>query len=369
MPCRPGGASGPIACGVDFTRVSPRIFNRAAPYAGLAFRPARPRSTPPPGHLAGRGPWSAAVDHGLDYLIGRYRRSDGLFRGAVDLDGVSVDETAALYDQAFVLLALATAARARPDRAAELRDSADAVATRIRATYGLTGGGYRADDRSNTYLQNPIMHLFEAVLAWAEISGPSPWSQWADDLAAFFHERLWNSETGAINEVFDEHWRPLLGPHGCVLEPGHQFEWAWLIDRWSRAGGGGSGLATPASLYASGDRGVEPRSGLVVDEISDQGAILKGSSRLWPQTERLKAALVLASAGGEFEPRGLAAAHSALAALEMYLTTPVEGLWRDAPASIGASIDPPAPASSFYHILGAIVVLSDWAGLSQPASS
>src|SRR5437868_932904 len=60
----------------------------------------------------GPGPWRSAVRHGLDALQRRYRRPDGLYRTLCDDSGAPLDERAFLYDQAFLLLALATAAKA-----------------------------------------------------------------------------------------------------------------------------------------------------------------------------------------------------------------------------------------------------------------
>ncbi|HEX6866534.1 MAG TPA: AGE family epimerase/isomerase [Caulobacteraceae bacterium] len=39
------------------------------------------------------------------------------------------------------------------------------------------------------------------------------------------------------------------------------------------------------------------------------------------------------------------------------METPVPGLWRDRMKADGSFIDEPAPASSFYHIVGAILDL------------
>ena len=48
---------------------------------------------------------------GLKYFLTHYRRSDGLFRTLVAADGKPLDDRAFLYDQAFVLLALAESER------------------------------------------------------------------------------------------------------------------------------------------------------------------------------------------------------------------------------------------------------------------
>src|SRR4051812_4590306 len=63
------------------------------------------------GALGWDGPWADACQHGLDFLLARYRRPDGLFRTLVDAAGSPLDDAAVLYDQAFVLYATAEAAR------------------------------------------------------------------------------------------------------------------------------------------------------------------------------------------------------------------------------------------------------------------
>ena len=72
------------------------------------------------------------------------------------------------------------------------------------------------------------------------------------------------------------------------------------------------------------------------------------TARLWPQTERLKAAV----AASDWEAAALAGQ-----GLWKYLETGVPGLWRDRMNPDGSFIEEPAPASSFYHIVGAILDL------------
>ncbi len=44
--------------------------------------------------------------------------------------------------------------------------------------------------------------------------------------------------------------------------------------------------------------------------------------------------------------------------LDAFLDTPTRGLWRDWMGPDGALVDEPAPASSLYHIAGAIAELA-----------
>jgi mannose/cellobiose epimerase-like protein (N-acyl-D-glucosamine 2-epimerase family) len=41
-----------------------------------------------------------------------------------------------------------------------------------------------------------------------------------------------------------------------------------------------------------------------------------------------------------------------------YLNTPVPGLWLDLRLPSGELVDSPAPASTFYHLVGAIAALN-----------
>ncbi len=303
------------------------------------------------------GPWRGAVEHGLDYLQARCRRADGLFRATVDPSGAPADETAFLYDQAFVLLAFATSAKAAPDRRSELRERAVSLLEVVRRTYRTLDGGYRADDVSETYLANPIMHLFEAALAWLDVESEPVWNDLARELADLFLDRLYDAEAGRVGEIFDEDWRPFPGPEGRLTEPGHQFEWSWLLERWWRRGGDSRARRAARALFAAGERGVDPETGLVWDAMFDDFSVWRRTSRLWPQTERLKASLLLASTAKGPSSAYFASARSAAEAIEAYLDTDIGGLWRDTPRSSANA--PPAQASSLYHIAGAVAVMAD----------
>ncbi len=105
-------------------------------------------------------------------------------------------------------------------------------------------------------------------------------------------------------------------------------------------------------LYAAGDRGVIERNGVTRDALNDDGSLRSARARLWPQTERLKAALVLADQALDGERAALVEdAESTLRALWLYLTP--DGLWRDKRLPDGAFVDEAVPVSSFYHIMAA----------------
>ncbi len=95
---------------------------------------------------------------------------------------------------------------------------------------------------------------------------------------------------------------------------------------------------------------MDARSGVAVDALNEDLSVRSGQARLWPQTERLKAALILAEeAGGEARAPLLRDAAEALKGLSRYLEP--AGLWRDKLKPDGGFVDEPAPASSLYHIM------------------
>ena len=101
----------------------------------------------------------------------------------------------------------------------------------------------------------------------------------------------------------------------------------------------------------------------MLDDLSIHAA----GGRLWPQTARLKAALMLARRQDVQEVWYLTEAAGATRILKRYLGTPVKGLWRDALEIDGRFAQGVAPAIGLYHIAGAVAALHTAAGRLAPA--
>jgi mannose/cellobiose epimerase-like protein (N-acyl-D-glucosamine 2-epimerase family) len=304
------------------------------------------------GRLGWGGPWRAAARHGLEALDSRFLRDDGLYRAAVESPHQpAIADDAPLYEQAFILLALAAVLDSDGDIEPQAAARAERLAATIRHAFAHRDGGFSANLAGTSFLSDPLMHLFEASLAWLRADGGAPWRELASEVFDLFATRLYDPEGGRVFEVYDASWRPLPDAGDDRLEPGHQFEWAWLLSQWAELGGEGKAAAMAQRLYQTGRIGISPDTDLVVDALDDDLSVARASSRLWPQTERLRAALSL-----EADPAvRIREACSAAAAIDRYLLP--SGLWRDAPSGPQVALDHSAPASSFYHILGAIVAL------------
>ena len=313
------------------------------------------------GQLGWVGPWKRCVEDGVDRLIASYLREDGLCRTLLASDLTPLDETAMVYDQAFVMLALATA---RNVGSKETTLEARAVAIRDQLRAASLPNGAVVEGGEDAYQSNCHMHLLEACLAWEGAGGDAGWSTFADQLVTLARSTFIDAEGGFLREFFGPDWAPAAGEAGRLVEPGHQFEWAWLMARYSRARSDASALEIARKLFSHGVHGVSERLAVAVDAMNEDGTIRSQRARLWPQTEWLKAALILAEMSHDGERHGyLEAAAAAQRGLWFYLTE--DGLWRDKRLPDRSFIEEPAPASSLYHILAAFRQLCDTAATEE----
>ena len=85
---------------------------------------------------------------------------------------------------------------------------------------------------------------------------------------------------------------------------------------------------------------------------------------MWSQTERTRACVRAAAVTGEAALWDAAA--QAAETMEAFLQVPTPGLWRDWMDAGGAFREEPAPASTLYHIVGAIAELDRQTAASPP---
>jgi mannose-1-phosphate guanylyltransferase/mannose-6-phosphate isomerase len=287
------------------------------------------------------GPWLATARAGMGFYLSHARRSDGLYAATLDLAGGQSDPTPRLYEHAFVLLALAALQQADP---ADTAWGVEAAALKERlAGFRHAGGGFR-EAGDDAFQANAHMHLFEAALAWEAAGGGRGWAALSDEIAELALGRFIDPAIGVLHEFFDAGWTPLAGEAG-LIEPGHQFEWGWLLERWGAARGHEAGRAAARRLFAAGRRAWDPTRGVVSNAVWPDLSVRDPGARLWPQTEHLKAALIL----GE-DAAALAAANGLMA----YLETPARGVWRERMRPDGGFLEEPAPATSLYHLFLAV---------------
>ena len=296
--------------------------------------------------LGWSGPAGEAHRHGLAAVLAG-RGDDGLY-GALPRSGPALDGMGLLYDQAFALLALAASGEAA------LEADARALMDRL-ADFALPIGGYaERPGLAAPLFANPNMHLFESFQAWSAVSSDPVWREAAAGQAALALERLIDPDTSAIGERFDADWSRPAARGDRFVWPGHIYEWAWLMMDWKDADA--STLVSAVQLIEVAERTGVDAGGFAIFALDQQLSPIDRGARLWSQTERLRAcarAAALTDDGSLWT-----ATLQACAALEAFLDTPTPGLWRDWRDEAGAFREEAAPASSLYHIAGAIAELA-----------
>jgi mannose/cellobiose epimerase-like protein (N-acyl-D-glucosamine 2-epimerase family) len=307
------------------------------------------------GDLGWTGAAEQAVRQGLEHLIAHFRRPDGLYRTLVAPNGSALVERAVLYDQAFVLLGFAGAYHALTEARLRSRalDGAHELLTQVEATLRNAHGGFdESAPRVLPLLANSHMHLLEACLEWADRDQHPRWRKLAAEIVDLALHRFHDPANGFIREFFDAGWSLVPGEDADIVEPGHQYEWAWLLMRWSQRAPSPRAFELALKLIERAEQhGVDPTRGVAINTLFGDGRKRDARARLWPQTERIKALHLAANMTGE--SRYDAKAADAVRTLMSYLDTPIPGLWRDTMDERGAFLEQLAPASSFYHIVSA----------------
>lgn len=305
-----------------------------------------------------QGETDEPIDQGLKWLSGPARNPEtGMLYATLKPDGSVVRGEFDFYDHAFAMLAYASAYRIRPDDKS-LEAAGVAIRDRIVADYSHPVRGFEeASPRTLPLKANPHMHMFEACLAWIEAGGDDKWREIAAEIAGLCVEKFLHPETGALREFFDGDWNVMPGEAGQIVEPGHQFEWAWLFLRWAEMTGNDSYIKTARRLIDIAEvAGTDPKRNVTMFELWDDFTVKDAKARLWSQTERMKAFTALSQSAETPAEKEAAIASLILAisGLQLYLSTGIEGLYRDRMKPDGTFEIEPAPASSLYHIICAI---------------
>ncbi|MCO7575635.1 MULTISPECIES: AGE family epimerase/isomerase [Pseudomonas chlororaphis group] len=207
---------------------------------------------------------------------------------SIDADGAPLDRRKDLYTHAFILFACAHywAKVREPLVESVLNAALEVVALRFARGDELYEASLAEDwsGLGSGPLQNPLMHLAEAFLAILAVREDAAVQTALLELCQAMQQQFIDPQHGVMLE------KP-LGAVDNWFEPGHQFEWFFLLDS--------SPLLRSNPLHASLSRafafaeqlGVDPQSGAVCAMLDLQpGAPIKDATqRIWAQAEYLRA--------------------------------------------------------------------------------
>jgi len=248
------------------------------------------------------------------FLTAHLRDPDGGCRFAVHPDGTPIATPEATlrrtYDQSFVLLALATLWAVDPGFVAQ--GEVEACISFVETTLSDTANGALWENDQMAALgalpgdlraQNPHMHMLEAVLQCLELTGDAVWTARAKKLVAAGQRYFIDPATGAVREFVGHDLAPLDTPDGQRREPGHQYEWAWLLLRYGDLSGDADArrLVAPMAGFAARFGWCEdgPMAGALYDALDADGRVTEARHLLWPLTEAGKYFAAVARTTGD----------------------------------------------------------------------
>ncbi len=314
--------------------------------------------------ISGRCPQGAALAlRAARAMIGTYLAADGA-RGwafSADREGRIVNAKRDLYAHAFVLLGLAWVTRLERDPIFEAATTAT-LEMLDEAFADPINGGYRdCLPRSGVLRrQNPHMHLLEALIALYETTRRDDILERCRKLHELALARFFDPATGALREYFDDRWAVHPKAGAGSVEPGHLFEWAWLLRRYEAASGQGQSGPVAALIGMAARKGLDAASGRIVDEIGEDGRTRAASSRSWPHAEALKA-LTEEVARGNLE-HSAAIAPILVRLRDIFCRSELNGGWVDHVDAEDRPISKIMPASTLYHVYFAIASVEDSLG-------
>lgn len=311
--------------------------------------------------LLGWAPGGELSARGFEYLLAKARLPDGGWARRLSRAGEIIDSAPDLYDLAFVLFAMAWRYKLSGEREAlrHAHAALDFIQTRMS---GPGGGFWHKLPPAGPRLQNPHMHFTEACIAAFEASTDQRFLDQAGELVDLFRRNLFDGRT--LGERFGHDWRRIEDKHG--LEPGHHFEWAWILAQYQRLSGSDCSTEAAALVEFAERFGIDPVSQAVFDAIGADGGALRTSSRLWPNTERIRAWLALYELAGR-DPRAPVGGSVRLL-FDRYFNGLPSGAWIDQCDAQGQAMARIVPASILYHLFGAFAeVLRLQPALSEPA--
>lgn len=207
---------------------------------------------------------------------------------SIDAHGKPLDQRKDLYTHAFILFACAHywAKSGDPLVESTLNAALEIIGRRFATGDGLYEACLNRDwiTLETGPLQNPLMHLAEAFLATLAVREDAQTQKALLELCTAMHKQFVDPQYGVLME------KP-LGAVDNWYEPGHQFEWYFLLES--------SGLLRGSKLHAALDRafafteqyGVVQASGAVraMLDLETNGRPRDSTQRIWAQAEYLRA--------------------------------------------------------------------------------
>lgn len=307
--------------------------------------------------------WQAMLKPLFEFIVDYYYQN-GRWIFSLDDELNALDNQSDTYALAFVLLSFSHYYQTTKDSRA-LSYIMETHNFLINYMQAETGGFYETYPTNNTKIrrQNPHMHLLEGYIAAYEATKEQDYKAVIHSLLELATSRFYDQKNKTLIEFFHHDWT-VHNEKGHQIEPGHHFEWVWLLHKAHKIEAKPEYLELAHHLWSTAVKYGLSEKGGIYNQISnlDYQALDK-EKRIWPITEYLKAITVLPIGKEEKQHR----IETALIFIKEYYFLD-EGRWNEYLTEDNQAKDYPLPGTSNYHIFLGLTEVIAWARLNSSVS-
>lgn len=220
-----------------------------------------------------------------------------------------------------------------------------------------TGGFYESYpiDINQTRRQNPHMHLLEGYIAAFNTTQNEDYKNAIKSLLPLALEHFYDKKTKTLREFFHSDWT-LDNEIGNQVEPGHHFEWVWLLYEANKIVPNIEHTDLAQHLWSTATRHGLASNGGIYNQIDGNSYHpIDKAKRIWPITEYLKAITAIPIGKEEKIHR----IENTLEFLQSHYFLK-NGGWNEYLNEDNAAKDYPLPGTSSYHIFLGLAEVIRW---------
>ncbi|MBD5769799.1 AGE family epimerase/isomerase [Marinomonas colpomeniae] len=299
--------------------------------------------------------WLAKLTPLFDFITTQYFHDDRWFFSLNDDLSVK-DKQSDAYALAFVLLSFSYYYQVTKDKRAldYMKSTHHFLLDNMQAKMG---GFYEAYpiDTQQVRRQNPHMHLLEGYIAAFNTTRDEDYKTVINSLLSLAVEHFYDKKTKTLREFFSENWK-YHSTTGHQVEPGHHFEWVWLLYQANKISPDQTHIDLAQSLWSTATRhGIESDGGIYNQIDGNSYQAIDKEKRIWPITEYLKAITVL--------PMGLEEKQHRIESALSFMTKHYfleNGRWNEYLDANNEAKSFPLPGTSSYHIFLGLTEVLTW---------
>ena len=232
----------------------------------------------------------------------------------------------------------------------------------LKSMQAKTGGFHESFpvDMQEIRRQNPHMHLLEGYIAAFNSTQDKEYKEIIESLLTLTLERFYDKKTHTLREFFSSDWKS-HSVTGNQVEPGHHFEWVWLLYEANKIIPNTDYTDLAQHLWSTATRyGLAPNGGIYNRIDSNTYQPIDKEKRIWPITEYLKAITAIPIGKEEKNYR----IEIALDFLKNYYLLK-GGRWNEYLNEDNTPKDYPLPGTSGYHIFLGITEVIRWSKIAN----